>query len=212
MIKAILFDLDGTLIDSESFYVLKTFEFISNYNKDITLAECNGIIGLTMEKTHEYVAKLCNATVLETKDKYLAYMHANAFKFKDILFNDVKDTFIKLKQKDIKIGICSMSEHKYVKKCVEDCKLDKYVDYYIGGDKCQHNKPHPEIYLKALDVLKMDKNDVIVVEDATSGILAGKAANMKVIARDDSKFNMDQSKADYIIQDLRKILEIIENE
>lgn len=212
MIKACLFDLDGTLIDSESFYVLRTYEFVLNYNKSITIEECNPIIGLTMPQTHEYVANLCNSDVESTAQKYLDYISEHAFKFKDILFNDVESTFKKLKEKDILIGICSMSRHEYVEKCVIDCNLEKYVDYYIGGDKCKHNKPNPEIYLTALDVLQIDKNNVIVVEDATTGILAAKNASLLTVARDDSKFNLDQSKADYIIQDLNELIKIIENE
>lgn len=212
MINAILFDLDGTLIDSEAFYIEETYKYVLKHNKLIEKKDCFGIIGLTMSKTYEYVSKLANLDYETTKKEYDQHFLDNKIVFKDLLYEDVKDCFIKLKNKNIKIGICSMSKESYVIKCIKECGLEEYVDYYIGGDKCKHNKPDPEIYLRALDVLKLDKKSVIVVEDATTGIKAGKDAGLYVVARDASRFNMKQDLADIIIKDLKELIKIIDYE
>ena len=209
MSKAILFDLDGTLIDSESYYVKQTYEFVLKYNDKISIEDIYPIIGLTMEDTYTYVSVLCHKDITTEYDKHFM---DNPFSFKEVIFPDVRDCLKKLKDNKFIIGICSMSPYGYVKQFVEECDLKDYVDYYIGGDKCKHNKPDPEIYLCALDVLKLNKNDVIVVEDAYSGIEAGKSAGLKVIARDASRFGINQGSADIIIKDLNELIEIINYE
>ena len=212
MINAVLFDLDGTLIDSETYYVNETYKYVCKYNKQAKREDCFNIIGLTMPQTYEYVSKLINLDYETTKKEYDKYVANNKIAFKDLLYEDVKDCFIELKRRNIRIGICSMSKESYVRRCIEECELEDYVDYYIGGDECKHNKPEPEIYLKALDVLKLDKKSVIVVEDASTGIKAGKAAGLYVVARDASRFNMKQDLADIIIKDLKELVKIIDYE
>lgn len=212
MIKAVLFDLDGTLIDSETYYVNETYKYVVLHNKQIKREDCFGIIGLTMPETYEYVSKLVNLDYQTTQKEYDQHFIENKIVFKDLLFGDVTDCFDYLKKNNISIGICSMSNETYVKKCIEDCGLGKYVDYYIGGDECKHNKPNPEIYLKALNVLKMEQKNVIVVEDAATGIMAGKNAGLYVVARDASRFKMKQDLADIIIKDLKELINIINYE
>ena len=84
-----------------------------------------------------------------------------------------------------------------------------YVDYYIADEDCLNNKPAPDIYLKALDDLNIKANEALVVEDAKEGLLSASHANIKVVARDDSRFNVDQSIASAVFKDLRKLLKII---
>lgn len=211
MIKAALFDLDGTLIDSESFYMKGMVNIAHNLGAiNATEKDFYCVIGKTMDYTYEVFERIVNRDLSSWKDYYNNYFKdIDPLKFDELLFDDVKDTFIGLKEKGIKIAICSMSPIKYIEKFVNDCNLNEYVDYYVSGDEVEHTKPYPDIYLKALKDLNMNKDEVIVVEDADTGIEASLAAGIKVYARDDSKFNIDQSKAIEVFKDLRKLLKII---
>lgn len=211
MIKAVLFDLDGTLIDSETFYMKGMVSIAHNLGAvNATEKDFYCVIGKTMDYTYEVFEKIVNKDLSIWKDYYNNYfVDIEPLKFNELLFDDVKETFFGLKEKNIKIAICSMSQVEYIKKFVDDCGLNEYVDYYVSGDEVKRTKPYPDIYLKALKDLNMNKDEVIVVEDADTGIEAGLSAGLKVYARDDSKFKIDQSKAIEVFKDLRKLLKII---
>lgn len=210
MIKAILFDLDGTLIDSESYYMQAMKKIAKHFGSEIEEKEFHCVIGKTMEETYNTFEKL----ISRPREEWVKYYNdffviTEPLDFKKLLFEDVLDTFKGLKQKGIKVAICSMSPVDYIKKFVDDCNLIDYVDYYVSGEECKHTKPYPDIYLKALNDLNITNDEAIVVEDADTGIDAAIAANIKVVARDDSKFGIDQSKAFAIFKDLRKLLTIL---
>jgi len=72
------------------------------------------------------------------------------------------------------------------------------------------SKPNPEIYLKSAEALGLRTNECVVVEDSYYGIEAGKRAGMTVIAKRDTMFGTDQSKADYFIGSLSEIVPLLE--
>lgn len=210
MIKAVLFDLDGTLINSEEYY-MKGMTFLANSLginvDDNAFFSC---IGKDMDETYalfESVVKRPKNEWLDTYNDY--FVKVNPLDFKSIIFDDVINVFFKLKKKNIKILICSMSPSDYVNNFISECNLSDYVDGFISGDMCNNNKPNPEIYLKALSTFNLNKDEVIVVEDAKTGIEAANRANLKVVARDASRFNIDQSGALYTFKDLAELFKII---
>ena len=210
MIKACLFDLDGTLINSEEYYV-KGMTFLANsLGANIKEDVLFKAIGTTMDETYKIFEEIVKKPKNEWIDMYNNYFsNVNPINFKELLFQDVKETFIELNSKGIKVAICSMSPQDYIKKFVDECELNEYVDYYISGENCKNNKPSPDIYLNALKSLNINSDEAIAVEDASQGIESAVRANIKVVARDNSKFNIDQSKASLVFKDLRKLIKII---
>jgi len=210
MLKAVLFDLDGTLINSEEYYINGTYEWISKLDSEVKREDLFPLIGKDEDSTYKFlegISGIAYDTCKKENEKYFFVEHP--INFKELLFDDVKDTFKYLKEKGLRIAICSMSPYNYIKQFVEECDLTTYVDYYISGADCKHNKPDPEIYLKALDFLHISADEALVVEDAPVGISSGLAAGVRVIARDDSRFKLDQSKAELVLEDLRKLNTII---
>ncbi len=212
MIKAVLFDMDGTIVNSERHYIDGTVEYLKENGINVTRKDVVPIIGTTMEVTYDILSKLSGIDrnrIIELNSEYFGVR--NPLNYKDVVFEDTLPCFQKLKEEDIKIAICSMSDTEYVEKCIEDIGLHDYVDYYIGGTSVTHQKPDPEIYLKAVETLKLDKEEVIIVEDAVQGIEAGKNAGIYTLARKDVQFGLDQSEADRIIDDLSEVIKVIKN-
>lgn len=210
MLKACLFDLDGTLIDSERYYQDGTYFWIARKGIKINKEDIFGIIGKDEKGTYDFLSKVTGLSYEECKknnDHYFRY--ENPLSFKKYLYDDVTRALKQLKEKGLLIAICSMSPYEYIKQCLKECDLEEYVDYCVSGIDVKNNKPSPDIYLNALKTLNVNSDEAIVIEDAQSGIEAGKAAGMKVIARDASRFNIDQSKADYILEDFEKLSKII---
>lgn len=210
MLKAILFDLDGTLINSEEYYMKSMVNISKMLGVDSKEEDFFVFIGKDMNATYrmyEEFIKMPKADWVGLYDDY--FKKIDPIKFAPLLFDDVLDTFIGIKEKGLKIGICSMSPEPYIEECVKECGLEKYVDYYISGETCLNNKPAPDIYLKALKDLNLNADEALVVEDAREGIDSAIAAKIKVVVRDDSRFGIDQTGASAVFKDLRKLLTII---
>jgi HAD superfamily hydrolase (TIGR01509 family) len=90
--------------------------------------------------------------------------------------------------------------------------LTPFFDVIVTGDEVERGKPHPDIYLRAAEKLDGAPEACLVIEDALSGIAAGKAANMKVAAIPDRRF-VDpchyETAADYILSDLLEVLPLV---
>ena len=209
MIKAILFDLDGTLTDSETYYTESTCCWLKEAGIDVDRKLVNGIVGLSMDETYRYLSKISGLDYSSVKRLNEDYQKRHPLVYSDVLFDDVMPLFEELKKRGIKIAICSMSQTSYIRRCIEECSLDGYVDYYISGDTCERQKPDPEIYQKALRELGIDNKEAIAVEDSEQGIASSKAAGIYTLARNSEKLNINQSSADIIFNDIREILKLL---
>ncbi|CUU50898.1 HAD family hydrolase [Clostridium beijerinckii] len=92
---------------------------------------------------------------------------------------------------------------------IKDCKISDYIDFVTSGEECENDKPDPEIYIKAIKTLGFLCKEVIVVEDSKLGIRSAKAAGLNVIALAQKEYDIDQSEADFKINDLIEVVEKI---
>ena len=208
MIKAILFDMDGTLVDSENYYTSKSFDFAKQYKKDIDIKDVYKIVGLNMTDTYKTMAKVIDVGFDECKASYDDYFLRHPINYNDYLFDDVNDVLSKLKNQ-YKLCVCTSSDKNMLNSFIKDCDLDVF-DLTLSSDDVINSKPNPEVYLKALSRLNISSKEAIVVEDSYSGIKAGKNANIYTIARNGKRYHIDQSDADYIFDDMHDILRILD--
>ena len=207
MIKAVLFDMDGTLTDSEKYYVEGTFKWVNNYKK-VPIEKIYSIVGLDMNDTYIFLSNLLDISYDRAEELNTKYFKNNPINYNDYLFNDVKDTLKILKDKGYKLGLCTVSEKYMLDNFLRQCDFEDYFDCLLSNKDIKESKPSPEIYLKALDYLNLKNDETIVIEDSYNGILSGKRAGMKVCARDSSRYHVDQSRADYIFKDMHEILDL----
>lgn len=214
-IKAILFDMDGILMDSEYYYMHGTVQWMKElgYNKDEQLLY--SIIGTTMDKTYEMLAdfldhKYTKEQLKEINEEYFLSKHP--LKPKEIMFDHVKEVLDKLKMMNIKLAVCSSSPKGTINSALEDMGIIDDFDIICCSEDFDYPKPSPDIYLHAMDKLHVDKSNAIVYEDSTIGIKAGVASGAYCIAREDKRFNQDQSEADLLVKDIVELLEFVEKE
>lgn len=209
-IEAVLFDMDGTLIDSEKYYTEGTYDWLRKYGYQGNLQDVYPIVGTTMERTYEILSQLVPLKVEEIKEiNYHYFMIENPIRYADIIFPEVKKALLFLKNQGIKMALCTSSGVEEVKSFFDQCALNDIFDVVLTKEMVHDAKPHPEIYLKALKFLSVDADKAIVVEDSPLGILAGKNAGLFVLARRDTRFKIDQSACDMYIDDLDDLLKLI---
>lgn len=211
MKKAVIFDMDGVLIDSEMFYFNRRMAFFDSIGIEPGTREFKNFIGLSDKSLWEVLVPNDKTKRKELKEKYFNYRKNNIIDFRKVLNKSAKYVIAKLKDNDIKVAIASSSEKQEILRMVKECDLDKYIDFIISGEECSESKPNPEIYNKAIKTLDLLTREVIAVEDSELGIAAAKAANIEVIALEQVDNESDQSGANYIIKDLSELLNLIQN-
>lgn len=180
MIKAVVFDMDGLLIDSERV----TFEEFQR------MAEERGF-----EITEEYYCTLLGICIAETKIMLKEKYGEKMFDITDVHNNMVeryekygvpvkkgaKELLEQLNEKGIKCAVASSSDKEWVAKMMNFTGLGKYFEYFVCGNEVKKAKPAPEIFLTACEKLGVEPKDALVLEDAKSGIEAANNAKIPVI-------------------------------
>ena len=156
--------------------------------------------------TYRIMSKLAGLSYDETKKSYDEYFSKHPMNYNDYLFDDVKDVLPKLC--DYKLAICTLSSRDMLNKFISDTGLNEF-DLLLSDEDVKNPKPSPDIYLKAIERLGVNRDETLVIEDSSTGIKAGKNAGICTLARDGSRFFIDQSEADYIFDDLHEVLNIL---
>jgi HAD superfamily hydrolase (TIGR01549 family) len=173
--KAILFDLDGVLIDSSDawwFSVNKTLEKFGK--RKVTKEEFLNIYwGPHLRETFKKIG-LGKDAVEDCNEEYYNFID------KIKVFPEVKKVLSTLKPK-FKIGLVTNTPRKNTISALDKFSLTAYFDMIVGGDEVEKGKPYPDIILKACKLLKVEPKETILVGDTKSDVLAGRRAGVFVI-------------------------------
>lgn len=127
----------------------------------------------------------------------------------ELLFKDIPGLLEMLSLRNIRMAIASNSPRSDVEKFLNDCGLVKYFEYILSGEDVKRSKPASDCYKKLLMDMGLYPKECLVFEDSTLGIEATEAAGIYTVARKCNYEMVDQSRADKILDDARKILEYI---
>ncbi len=215
--KAVIFDMDGVLVDSELVYLQMFRTFLEENECEIDEKLLYRLAGASSQRTWEIVARMWKEEITpqEMRRLYKKDHPSYEIPYKELLYSGVKDLLLWLKQEGVVAAIASSSSEESIQKMLKETRLSCFFDYYVSGKWFKNSKPDPEIYLYTLNKLGLPAEDCIVVEDSTYGIQAAKAAGLTVAAVRDTKFGLDQSMADYLIDqtcDLKGLLEHMTDE
>ena len=110
----------------------------------------------------------------------------------------------------MKVACASSSSPEYIERALTECGIKEYFDLQVSGYDFEKSKPNPDIYLFCRDKFGLTSEECLVIEDSPYGIQAALSAGMPVLARRDTQFSMDQSKATKIIDSLNEVRDYIE--
>ncbi|NRY60628.1 HAD family hydrolase [Clostridium beijerinckii] len=209
MKKAVIFDMDGVLVYTEQYYFNRRMKFFDELGIEPRTRKIQDFIGLSSDMIWEMLVPEDKEKRERLEKEYLKYSKKNEVNFLQVLNPSTKEVLNRLKDNNIKIAIASSSKKLDILRMIKDCKISDYIDFVISGEECENDKPDPEIYIKAIKTLGFLSKEVIVVEDSKLGIRAAKAAGLNVIALAQKEYDIDQSEADFKINDLIEVVEKI---
>ena len=216
MIKAIIFDMDGVIVDTEFQDFRIQQEFIKKENPSINQVKTNfdELIGQSYNMLYETLRKFIgsNDSLNEIKRRFEAY---NAIAYESInyqqLFRKELLPILKwAKSKGVLLAVASSSTYEHIIEVLNSCNIKDYFDVIYSGEFVEESKPNPAIYLITLEKLNVSANQEITIEDSYYGISAAKAAGITTIAYKETRAAIDQSAADYLVEDMTEAYEIIQ--
>lgn len=205
MVKGIIFDMDGVLVDTESFYQRRREDFLCQMEFDYH--GNRNFVGSNERAIWETMVPEDPEFRQEMLMGYRAYRRLHPIPYGELLDPQVPGLFRRLKEDGLKLGIASSSYLGAVREVVKLADAQELVDFMISGEDCAAHKPNPEIYLRSLDALGLAPEEAIAVEDSPAGIAAAKGAGLRVYAlRPKGEFELDQSAADGVLEQLTDVL------
>ena len=209
-INAVIFDLDGTLVDSMWMWEIIDIEYLNRFGLDFPRDLQEKVEGMSFSETAIYFKKRFDLP--DSLDQIKSDWNKMAW---DKYLNEVplkegvKDLLDYLKEKNIPMGIATSNSRELVDVVID--KLD-IKDYFASIRTCcevAKGKPSPDIYLQVAKDLKVVAEECLVFEDVIQGIMAGKNANMRVCAVYDKSSDKDKEEkiklADYYVHSLKDI-------
>lgn len=209
-IEAVIFDLDGTLIDSMWVWKQVDEEYLDRFNIEQPKDFNSLIEGKSFRETAEYFKKRFQLplSVEEIEDDWNR-MAWDKYEHDVPLKKGVMKFLQFLKEKKIKMGIATSNSRELVELVTKANGISDFFDYVCTATEVQKGKPEPDIYLRVAKGLNKNPRKCLVFEDVVNGIIAGKRANMKVCAVYDeaSKDSTPQKieYADYYVENFTDI-------
>ena len=201
--KAVIFDMDGVLIDSEALHLYDFRVFLQKHNQNLTNEELSEFVGLDAKTFIGHLQEIWKpVSLLPSIEEIKEGCKYPSDSFQDMLVPHVRFILSHLKKNNIKIAIASSSPYNIIYKMLSINDIDSYFDVIVSGNDVQAKKPSPDIYFETLKRLELPSNDCIVIEDSLVGIQAAINAGLYVIAVKENRFLVDQSQADCIVNDL----------
>ncbi|MBO5278289.1 MAG: HAD family phosphatase [Lachnospiraceae bacterium] len=183
MIKAVVFDMDGVIFDSEKCVLECWREVADRHNIPDIEEACRECLGINAAATRERMLKRYGEAFPydEYKKESSALFHEKYDDGRLPKKPGVHELLEYLKQQKIKIALASSTRQEVVLQELRDGGLLNYFDKVVCGDMVKRSKPEPDIFLKACEELQVNPSDAYAVEDSYNGIRAAHAAGMRPI-------------------------------
>lgn len=205
MIKAILFDLDGTLINSTE-YIFRAFEYTlkAHGQKPVPRSKIRRRIGRALTDTYQFLTELKD--VQDLFNTHRDFQGKNLKLIKS--YSSVKETIQKLHEQRYKLAVIT-SRWSYIKETLEIAGIKaSQFELIVGASDVQNHKPHPEPVNVVLQKLKISSDEAVMVGDGIADIEAAKAAGVKSIAVTYGfgyKKDLRAAGADYLVDSFKEL-------
>lgn len=212
MNKAVIYDMDGVIINSEPLWREALIHCFNKVGFDFTQEKCRTTQGMRLIEVVEYwySDQPWRGKSIEDVEADILSKVTELIMEKGIAMEGVNESIALFKNKGYKVALASSSATSLINAVLNKLNLSSAFEIINSAENLAYGKPHPEIFIKTADQLGVKPNKCWVIEDSFHGVLAGKAALMKVIAIPDDEAKNDKrfAIADYRLNSLTEIQSI----
>lgn len=212
--KAFIFDMDGTIFDTEKVYYQTWLNVAKKRNFYFDLESKKELSGLSYNESIKKMMDMFSMdqeTAVEVREE-LNFLRDEIFKSTDesLKKEGLVELLSYLKKKNKKIALASSSSKSRIDFLLKREELEGYFDFIISGDDIENGKPHPEIFNKALETLNVRPEETYIIEDSYAGLVAANASKafsvfIPDLDKRDELFDMSQ----YSFEDLREFMDYV---
>jgi HAD superfamily hydrolase (TIGR01509 family) len=206
---AVIFDLDGVLADSEPWWNQIDKKLLAEHGVTYRGQYHRNVLGVSYRLAVEFYKEAFRiAAPVEELMRRRGEIATEFFANRIGLFPSAKATLEQLHDMKVRLAVATSSVGASARPFLDRTGITSFFDVIVTGDEIERGKPLPDIYLRTAEKLDVPVDACLVVEDALSGIAAGKAANMRVAAIPDTRFvdgRQYQKEADYVLASLSEI-------
>jgi HAD superfamily hydrolase (TIGR01509 family) len=183
VIQAVIFDMDGLLVDSEPIWFRARRELLSRFGKSWTDSDQEPLMGVSTAIWVEYVTEILEGALTsdEVLNSVMEIMVA-AYEGGDVPVLPGAHEALEHCIGNYRVGLASGSPRLLIDAALSGAGWQKSFEQVISSDECAHGKPAPDVYLEIMRRMDIDPKTTAVIEDSAAGIRAGKAASAKVVA------------------------------
>ncbi|OFZ56991.1 MAG: hypothetical protein A3D92_20695 [Bacteroidetes bacterium RIFCSPHIGHO2_02_FULL_44_7] len=213
--EAVIFDMDGVLIDSEPLWKIAMEEVFLSVGCALTRKDFQQTVGLRIDEVVKYwynVSPWIGPGPSEVEHLIVTRMDTLIREYGSPL-PGVVDTIDYLREKGIKIGLATSSYSRLIRAVLETIGLNTHFDVTHSAEHEEFGKPHPAVYLRVAQQLEVSPLKCLVVEDSLNGIISGKAARMHVACIPEKTHHPEPrlALADFTFEDMHRLLTDIQN-
>lgn len=186
--KAFLWDMDGTIMETERLHAKATIKLLKSYKVNITpevMEVQNYCIGMTDSQLlkelvkRQYLPQMQDRDFINQKNGFLYDLMSTISK-QDIFSEKVRQLIHALKDRNIPQVIVTSSEREVAEKFLSHLELEHFFDFIIAREDVGLNKPHPMPYITAMQKLGLNKEEVCIFEDSVTGLKAANSSGANV--------------------------------
>lgn len=208
MLKAVIFDMDGVIVDSEPMHAKAAILALKKYNIDITTAYLEEFIGSTTQHmcrkmVEDFHIAAAPEELLAANDEMKEYLLGTEG---HTVIPYIIDLMKDLHSHGLKLFIASSSPAAAIEEVMDTLRIKKYFDGYVSGAMVAHPKPAPDIFLLAAERLGVLPEECLVIEDSCNGVTAAEAAGMISLGFiNPNSGNQDLRKASMLVEGFDEI-------
>lgn len=180
MIRALIFDFDGLILDTESTVYQSWVELYQEYGQELPFEEWGQIIGVAADEHFDPLKRLESRLNTRFDDVIGERRHQREMDLvlEQPILPGVQDYLLDAKRLGLKLAIASSSDYEWVGWHLRRLELIDFFDVIHTADDVQHTKPSPDLYLLALESLGVSAGETIVFEDSPNGVKAAQRAGI----------------------------------
>lgn len=209
-IKAVIFDMDGTLIDSMWIWHQIDVDYLASHGYECPRGLKREIEGLSFTETAAYFKERFQLQEeVDVIKKTWIEMADHHYKNSVTLKKGVQEFLEALYEKNIKIGMATSNDHELVDIILDKFEIHKFFQTVVTSCDVKKGKPHPDVFLKVSEILGVTPEQCLVFEDTVAGVTGARRAGMRVVGIYD-EFSLDyhdeiKNIVDHFIEDYHKV-------